>query len=156
MSKEHNDGIDAIRYASDAWRRSRDELLNRPTFRVDGIIDKTQPQISEKIEANLRRRLLEGIEGVLCDGEYHVVKIEREEDFRHLLPFDSEGMEVHVTYTATLTEVQHRHYLVADVWNDYNRRKKSTGRNHRKKDRAQARRLRAERKKLAARLKTHE
>lgn len=119
MSREHNDELDAMRYATDAWRRTREELLSRPTFCVQGIIDKCQPQISDMIEKGLKRQLLEGIEAVLCDGEYHVVKIERQEE----------------------------------VWNDYNRCKKSTGRNHRKKDRAKARRLRAERKKLAARLR---
>lgn len=153
MNREHNDGIDAMRYASEAWRRSRDELLRRPTFRVEGIIDKCQPQISEMIEKRLRRELLEGIAGEICDGEYHVVKIEREESFIHLPPFSREGMETRVTYTAEITEVQHRHYMVADVCK---LSIKSTGRNHRKKDRAKARRKRAERKKLEARLKVHE
>lgn len=159
MSREHNDKLDAMRYASEAWRNTREELLNRPTFCVQGVIDKNQPRISDMVERNLRRQLLEGIEAVLCDGEYHVVKIERqEEQLPPLVPSTLVTLpaEARVTYRAELTEVQHRHYMVADAWNEYNRCKKSTGRNHRKKDRAKARRLRAERKKLAARLKGHE
>ena len=156
MSREHNDELDAMRYATDAWRRTREELLSRPTFCVQGIIDKCQPQISDMIEKGLKRQLLEGIEAVLCDGECHVVKIERQEEvIPPLLPTTHlrSTAEVRVTYRAEIKEVQHIHYQVADVWNDYNRCKKSTGRNHRKKDRAKARRLRAERKKLAARLR---
>lgn len=156
MGREHKDTVDAMRYDSEAWRRTRDELLNCPTFFVQGVIDKCQPLISEKVEKNLKRQLLEGIEAVLCDGEYHVVKIERQEEvIPPLLPTTHlrSTAEVRVTYRAEIKEVQHIHYQVADVWNDYNRCKKSTGRNHRKKDRAKARRLRAERKKLAARLR---
>ena len=62
MSREHNDELDAMRYATDAWRRTREELLSRPTFCVQGIIDKCQPQISDMIEKGLKRQLLEGIE----------------------------------------------------------------------------------------------
>ena len=157
MSRGSLDQLDAMRYASEAWRRSRNELLNRPTFCVQGIIDKNQPQISDIVESNLRRQLLEGIEAILCNGEYHVVKVSRQEE--KLPPLLNTTMvtlpaEVRVTYRAELTEVQHRHYIVADAWDDYNRCKKSTGRNHRKKDRAKARRLKAERKKLATRLAT--
>lgn len=159
MSRGSLDQLDAMRYATANWRKSREELLNRPTFCVQGIIDKLQPQISDMVEKNLRRQLLEGIAEVLCDGEYHVVRIMRQEEILPpLLPttYLRSISDAKVTYRAELTEVQHNHYQVADVWNDYNRCKKSTGRNHRKKDRAKARRLRAERKKLAARLKAHE
>lgn len=156
MSRGNIDQLDAMRYATEAWRKNREELLNRPTFCVDGIIDKYRPQMCEMVERDLRRRLLEGIEAVLCDGEYHVVRITRQEEFIHFLPTDLSGEEARVTYRAEITEVRHRHYLVADTWNEYNRFKKSTGRNHRKKDRAKARRLRAERKKRAARLKGYE
>lgn len=48
MSREHNDELDAMRYATDAWRRTREELLSRPTFCVQGIIDKCQPQIWQR------------------------------------------------------------------------------------------------------------
>lgn len=159
MSREHKDAVDAMRYASEAWRRTRDELLNRPTFCVQGVIDKCQPLISEMVEKNLKKQLLEGIAQVLCDGEYHVVRILRQEEILPpLLPttYLRSISEVRVTYRAELKEVQHINYQVADVWNEYNRCKKSTGRNHRKKDRAKARRLRAERKKQAARLIYHE
>ena len=155
MSREHNDGIDAIRYATEAWRKTRDELLSCPTYRVQSLIDKNQPLVSEMVEKELRRQLLEGIADVLYDGEYHVVRILRKEEFLHLLPTTRPygDSEARVTYQAEITEVQHRHYQVADVCK---LSIKSTGRNHRKKDRAKARRLRAERKKLAARLKNHE
>ena len=158
MSREHNDELDAMRYATDAWRKTREEFLRSPTFCVQGIIDKCQPRISDMIEKNLKRQLLEGIEAVLCDGEYHVVRILRQEEIiPPLLPTTHlhSTAEVRVTYRAEITEVQHKHYQVADAWEDlYKLGIKSTGRNHRKKDRAKARRLRAERKKLAARLRT--
>ncbi len=153
MSREHNDGIEAMLYASEAWRSTRDELLSRPTFCVQGIVDKWPPGVCEIMEKELRRHLLEGMGQILCDGDYHVVRVARQEE---LLPQRDCRETAKVTYRAEISEVQHRHYMIQDAWYEFNSRKKSTGRNHRKKDRAKARRQRAERKKLAARLKTHE
>ena len=139
MSRGSLDQLDAMRYATVNWQKTREELLNRPMFCVQGIIDKLQPQISDMVEKNLRRQLLEGIAEVLCDGEYHVVRIKRQEEILPpLLPttYLRSISDAKVTYRAEITEVQHRH--------------------HRKKDRAKARRLRAERKKLAERLKANE
>lgn len=120
---------------------------------VQGIIDKSNQKISDMIEKNLRRELLKEIEAELYDGEYHVVRITRDEGFIPLPNFPHEATEVRVTYRAEISEVKHRHYTVEDAWNDYNHCRKSTGRNHRKKDRARARRKKAERKKLVARLR---
>ena len=120
---------------------------------VQGIIDKRTPQISTMIEKKLRRELLEGIEEILCDGEYHVVRIKRDEGFIPLPNFPHEPTEVRVTYRAEILEVEHRHCTVKDAWNEYYQYKQTKGRNHRKKDRARARQKRAKRKKLKERLR---
>ncbi len=46
---------------------------------VQGIIDTNIPEIKAMQEMNLRRKLMEEIEGVLFNGENHVVKIKRHE-----------------------------------------------------------------------------
>lgn len=156
MRRGSIDQLDEMRYYQPAkWAATREMLLSRPTYRVQGIIDKNQPLVSDLVEKELRRQLLEGIADVLYDGEYHVVRILRQEEFLHLLPTTRPcgDNEARVTYHAEITEVEHRHYIVEEAWNDYNRCKKSTGRNRRKKDRAKARRLRAERRKLVKRFK---
>lgn len=91
MSKGNIEQLDAPRY-----------------FCVRGIIDKCQPIISDLVEENLRRQLLEGMEAALCDGEYHVIRITRQEE---ILPpllsttFLPDVSEVRVTYRAEITEV---------------------------------------------------
>lgn len=150
MSREHRDAADAMRYATEAWRHTREQVINSPVYAVQGIIDKNQPQIAEIVEKGLRRQLLEGIDGVLFDGRHHVIAIARKELNEPLLM--QEPNITRVEYRAEITEVEHRHYMVADAWGEYLTCRKSKGRNHRKKDRAVARRKRAERRKLRERL----
>jgi len=155
MSRGSIDQLDALRYGTEAWKKTKEEMLRRPFhYASQGIIDKKQPQISEIIEKRLRSELMEKIEAVLCDGEYHVVKITRDEGAIPLLQevFPHEKTEVRVTYEAEIKEVREKiaafPRLYREPWEREPLPYPSKGRNHRKKDRARARYRKALRKKL--------
>lgn len=126
------------------------------TYAAQGFTDPKLPEVNKSIEKRLRRRLLEDLEEILFNGEMHVINISREED---IVPSDEIIRQpyganvVRVTYRAEISRVEHKHFTVMEAWNEYNHCKKHKGRNHRKKDRAEARKKRAKRRKVAARLR---
>lgn len=115
-------------------------------YRVSCIVDNTQPEIKAMQEQDMKKRLLCELEEVLCSGDMVTIKVTREEspDIYRLCNVGASR----VTYTANLGVVQEMPIMInAEPF------RKSTGRNHRKKDRARARLARARRRKLLERLK---
>lgn len=115
-------------------------------YRVRCIVDNTQPEIKAMQEKDMKKRLLCELEEVLCSGDVVTIKVTREES-PDIYGVCNVGAS-HVTYTANLGLAQEMPIMInAEPF------RKSTGRNHRKKDRARARLARARRRKLLERLK---
>ena len=116
-------------------------------YRACCIVDNTQPEIKAMQEKDIRKRLLCDLEEVICSGEMVTIKVTREEH-QEMHDFYKWPGASRVTYTANLGAVQEMPIMInAEPFS------KSTGRNHRKKDRARARLARARRRKLLERLK---
>lgn len=116
-------------------------------YRVSCIVDNMQPEIKAMQEKDIRKRLLCDLEEVICSGEMVTIKVTREEH-QEIHDFYKWPGASRVTYTANLGAVQEMPIMInAEPFS------KSTGRNHRKKDRARARLARARRRKLLERLK---
>lgn len=116
-------------------------------YRVSCVVDNMQPEIKAMQEKDIRKRLLCDLEEVICSGEMVTIKVTREEH-QEMHDFYKWPGTSRVTYTANLGVVQEMPIMInAEPF------RKSTGRNHRKKDRARARLARARRRKLLERLK---
>lgn len=116
-------------------------------YRVSCVVDNMQPEIKAMQEKDIRKRLLCDLEEVICSGEMVTIKVTREEH-QEMHDFYKWPGASRVTYTANLGAVQEMPIMInAEPF------RKSTGRNHRKKDRTRARLARARRRKLLERLK---
>lgn len=121
-------------------------MESKEKYRVCCIVDNTQPEIKAMQEKDMKKRLLCELEEVLCSGDAVTIKVTREES-PDIYGFCNVGASC-VTYTANLGVAQKMPIMInAEPF------RKSTGRNHRKKDRARARLARARRRKLLERLK---
>ena len=127
-------------------------------YGVTCIVDNKEPVIKAAIEKTAREELLQVLERAIFSGARIAIKVTREEypysecdekyaercTVAHYIGTDLQR----VIYRADLAAVKEMPILV-----DIKPYRKSTGRNHRKKDRARARLARAQRRKLLERLK---
>ena len=118
-------------------------------YGVTCIVDNKEPVIKAAIEKTAREELLQVLERAIFSGARIAIKVTREE-----YPYS----ECDEEYAERCTVA---HYIGTDLQRVIYRAdlaavkpyRKSTGRNHRKKDKARARLARARRRKLLERLK---
>lgn len=105
-------------------------MENNEKYRVSCVVDNMQPEIKAMQEKDIRKRLLCDLEEVICSGEMVTIKVTREEH-QEMHDFYKRPGASRVTYTANLGAVREMPIMInAELF------RKSTGRNHRKKDRA--------------------